>query len=132
MTRIPQAIFVALAAAVLLASGCGRVRPVDLCDRFQHEDPAVRTAAALEVGRTGNREGLSYLVDRLTDPEPEVRFAAIMALRRITGQTMGYRYHDRPAAQADAVARWRQWLRSTRGGVPASRPASRPAPGKGA
>jgi hypothetical protein len=39
-----------------------------------------------------------------------VRFAAIVALEKITGTDRGYRYWA-PAAQRDeAIARWRQWL----------------------
>jgi hypothetical protein len=108
-------------------------RPFDpqrltLYERFQSEDPSDRMEAAIEAGRWRDRKSVPYLVDRLTDSEPEVRFAAIHALQRITGTTRGYRYYKSSAERGEAVRRWRQWLAGGRAtGQPASRPASRPA-----
>jgi hypothetical protein len=42
-----------------------------------------------------------------------------MSLQKITGQTMGYRYYDPPQERAEAVQRWRQWLKD-RGAPPAA------------
>jgi len=95
--------------------------------RFQSEDPSVRMAAVLQVGRQKDRKSAPYLVDRLTDAEAEVRFAAIFALQRITGTTRGYRYYESSARRGEAVQRWRAWLAGRPESQPASQPASRPA-----
>lgn len=95
-----------------------------LYERFQDEDPSVRMKAVLRAGRWKDRESVPYLVDRLTDGEAEVRFAAILALRRITDETFGYRYYEPAAKREQAVRRWRQWLR---GGRRSARPATGPA-----
>jgi hypothetical protein len=139
----PAALFLALA----LAGGCqpeqpdrpdraddpNALKPVGrwlgstrrtLYERFQDEDPSVRMKAVLRAGRWKDRESMPYLVDRLTDGEAEVRFAAILALRRITDETFGYRYYESAAKREQAVRRWRQWLH---GGRPASGPATSPA-----
>ena len=94
---------------------------------FQSEDPSVRMAAVLQVGRQKDRKSAPYLVDRLTDAEAEVRFAAIFALQRITGTTRGYRYYESSARRGEAVQRWRAWLAGRPESQPASQPASRPA-----
>lgn len=74
----------------------------------------------MRAAEAGNREALPYLVDRLTDSERAVRMYAILALRRLTGQTLGYCYYDPPAERDVAVARWRRWLAKQPGA--ASRP----------
>ncbi len=65
-----------------------------------------------------------YLVDRLSDTEEDVRFYAFLALRRITGETMGYEYFSPPQKRAEAIQRWRAWLSA---GRPAEMPTSFPA-----
>ena len=85
--------------------------------------------AVLRAGRWKDRQSVPYLVDRLTDSEAEVRFAAIVALRRITDETFGYRYYEPSAKREQAVRRWRDWLRDDR---PATGPATAPATGPAA
>ena len=78
--------------------------------RLQSRDKDVRIEAILQAGRQKDAKAVPYLVDRLGDGYAEVRFAAIVALEKITQTDRGYRYWA-PAAQRDeAIARWRQWL----------------------
>ncbi len=79
--------------------------------------------AVLQAGREKDTGSVPYLVDRLTDAEAEVRFAAILALRQITGTARGYRYYEPPAKRDEAVGRWRSWLAGRAAGQPASQPA---------
>ena len=72
-------------------------------------------------------KAVPYLVDRLSDCEREVRLFAIVSLERITGQTMGFRDYDCPAKQAEAIDRWRQWLRNPKA-TSAPAPKESPAP----
>jgi HEAT repeat protein len=95
----------------------------ELYRRFQSEDPALRMHAVLQAGRENDTKAVPYLVDRLTDSEAEVRFAAILALRRITGTARGYRYYEPPTKRDEAVQRWRSWLEGRAGGPPATQPA---------
>lgn len=92
-------------------------------ERLQHEDPAVRIKAVLDAGRWKDAKALPYLVDRLTDSEAEVRFLAVLALRRITGVEHGYLYYKSALERAEAVGRWRAWLASRASGGSASRAA---------
>jgi len=99
-----------------------------LYQKFQHEDPSVRISAIVQAERLGDAKAFPYLVDRLTDSEADVRFFAIVALKRITGRGMGYRYYDSPAKRAEAVMRWRNWLKGRRGVQAPARPGKEPGP----
>jgi len=96
----------------LLAGGCAE----PLSDRLQSEDPSVRLAAIAEVGKWNlDKAGpyLSLVVEQLGYSEDDVRFYAYLALQKITGQTMGYCYYERPDSprNVQAVGRWREWLK---------------------
>lgn len=119
-------LFCCLAFAAVVLTGCqppagpGWQASVGL----QSENPSDRIAAAVDAGNRKVTSMVPLLVDRLEDPEPDVRFAAIGALQRITGQDLGYRFFAPPAERSAAVARWRQWLKDPKA---TSRPTSAPA-----
>ena len=98
---------------LVLGSGC-IAGDANLYQKFQAEDPSLRIEAALEAARAGDPKALPYLVDRLEDSEPDVRFFSFQALKELTGKTMGWKYYGRPALRAVAVSKWRQWLRQER------------------
>jgi hypothetical protein len=96
---------------------------------LQQVDPQVRVEAIAEASRTRDAGALPYLVDRLSDTEVEVRFAAIEALRLQAGTTLGYLPYGASARQQGPIGRWRQWL-AGRTGV-ATRPAVAGVPAAG-
>jgi len=85
-----------------------------LYGRLQSSDRNVRIEAAVEAGRRKDAKAVPYLIDRLSDGYAEVRFAAVVALQKITGTSRGYRYWAPTAEREEAVARWRDWLRKGR------------------
>jgi HEAT repeat protein len=99
-----------------VAAAAGRAEPDErsLHGRLQSSDKDVRMEAILEAGRTRDAGSVSLLVERLSDGYPEVRFAAGVALEKITGTSRGYRYWAGPAERDEAVARWRRWLSEDR------------------
>lgn len=103
------AFFLCLCAAVGL-TGCEPIQ-ADSYRGFEDDDPAARLAAITRAGRTRDEQAIPYLVDRLTDSEPEVCFFAIVALRKITGRTFGYRHYQPRRLRAEAVLKWRQWVK---------------------
>jgi hypothetical protein len=92
--------------------GCGWIGQKSLPQRLQSEDPAERLDAVVEAENQRSRRAVPYLVDRLSDSEREVRMFAAVALRRITGEDMGYRHYDPASERREAIDRWRQWVRS--------------------
>lgn len=109
-----------------LASGCGPVRPAARLD-MQSREVGGRIAAIKAAAEAEDRAKVPQLVDRLDDEDPAVRFAAILALERITGERLGYRYGDPPEARAEAVARWRRAMTEANG---AAMPPNPPGPGQ--
>jgi hypothetical protein len=67
--------------------------------------PAIQKAAAER-----NEKAVPALVSQLNNDDPAVRFYAINALQRITGQTFGYVFYDEADQRKPAIERWRQWL----------------------
>ena len=104
-------VLLAILALALAACGC---QPQTIAQPLQSDNPQVRIDAAVEAGRTRDQAAVPYLVDRLNDSEPDVRFFSFIALKKITGQTFGWNYASPPADRDAAVQRWRQWLKEGR------------------
>lgn len=101
------------AVATLVLSGCGG--PFDRKMRLSDLDspnPAVRIMAIKWAGDNKASSAIPRLVDFLQDEDTSVRFFAIEALRRITGTDNGYDYKASPQLRAEAVERWREFLKS--------------------
>jgi len=88
---------------------------VEIAEALQAEDPARRIEGCILAKRAKESRAAPLLVDRLEEGESDVRFYAIDALKGITGRTHGYRYYAGPARRAEAVKRWRQWLKQQAG-----------------
>lgn len=108
--KLLQAILpVAVGLWVFSVGGCGN-SDENIYAHLQHEDPSVRIEAIHRAGQVRNTGAVPFLVDRLTDSQVDVRFFTIIALEKITGKTMGYRYYDPPGKRIEAVQRWRELL----------------------
>jgi hypothetical protein len=104
---------VALAACAIAwgalapAGGCTAPRrPLVVTD----PDPSVKIPAYKKAVRTKDRAAAKQLVADLDSDDPAVRFYAIGALERMTGERFGYRYYDADQDRRTAVAKWNQWL----------------------
>lgn len=94
---------------------------------FRSVDPQERTAALLESVRTDDGESIPDLIIMLESGDPAQRMLAADALRRLTGEDLGYRHYDPPAARAIAADAWRRWWTDrTRAERHAVRPAQTP------
>lgn len=78
--------------------------------KLQSDAPADRIGGIVQAARENRTDALPYLVDRLSDTEPEVRLFAAVALRRMTGESFGYRHYAAEAERDRAVVAWRDWL----------------------
>jgi hypothetical protein len=91
----------------MLVGGCFSPDPPSInSDSPPSAIPAIKAAAA-----SNDRTAIPRLIEDLNDPDSAIRFAAIQALEKITGQTLDYRYYDEEPARRPAVQRWRQWLK---------------------
>ena len=87
--------------------------------RLESPDPAdrIRTILAVAAAPAGvdRQEVTAALVDRLDDEDEAVRFFAIAALDRLTGERFGYRSWSPLEARRSAVDRWRAYVSGARG-----------------
>ena len=77
---------------------------------LQSDDPSQRINSAVQAGTSRDLNAVPLLVDRLSDSDSDVRFYAILSLRKITGTDMGFHYYDPPEQREQAIGQWRQWL----------------------
>lgn len=94
-------------AVLLCAPAC--TAPVTTAD-IQSPDAERRLLAIRAAAQRGDRQALPLIVDRLEDEDDAVRFSAILALERLTGQRMGYQYSRPPETQREAIGRWRRYV----------------------
>jgi HEAT repeat protein len=97
-----------LAGGFMLGAGCGKTNSrADI----QSADAGQRILAIKAAGDRRDLSAVPLLIDRLDDEDEGVRFYAILALERITGDRLGYDYRAGPERQARAVERWRRYVR---------------------
>ena len=101
------------AAAILWLSGCRGPfdHKIGLSD-LDSPNPAVRVVAIKWAGDNKISSAIPRLVDFLHDEDSSVRFFAIEALQRITGTDNGYDYKASPKLRAEAVERWREFMKT--------------------
>ena len=73
-------------------------------------DPSASIPAIQEAARKKDRSAVPALIKQLSSDDPAVRFYAIEALKKITGQTMDYHYYEDAEERKEAVRRWDKWL----------------------
>jgi hypothetical protein len=79
---------------------------------IQSERPHERIRAIHQAGELRDEKAVALLVDRLEDEDEGVRFYAILALDRITGDRFGYDYAAPIDRRAESVNRWREFART--------------------
>jgi hypothetical protein len=97
--------------ATLTIGGCAVTPdPVgDVMTSLQSTDPSLRTRAVVKAGNEQDARAIPLLIDRLEDSDSGVRMFAGMALRKITGEDMEWRFYEANRKRHEAVKRWRQW-----------------------
>jgi len=116
-TRLPFQVF--LVTLGLIHGACAPPAG-DLIERLENRDPLLRIRAITEITRTEQKELVPNLVDRLSDDDAAVRFAAMFALDELTGTRLGYRYSAPLSERMKAVEAWRQYLEQQISSPPAS------------
>ena len=95
----------AFLAATALAGCDASVAP-----SFDDPTPQARIGALGRAASSGDLSSVPRCVENLSSDDAAVRMAAAGALRRLTGETLGYRF-DAPAKErAEAIDRWRAWV----------------------
>src|SRR5207253_2825000 len=71
--------------------------------KLTNPDPSGMIPAIKQAARSHDQRAVPYLVKDLESDDPAVRFYAIEALRRITGQDFGYVYYGDEDAREPAL-----------------------------
>jgi len=101
----------------LCALSCIRSEPP-----LGRQDPAYKIPAMKSAVGNKDAAAIPRLIDALDSDDSAVRLYAIIALEKLTGQTLDYEFYaDRPDRQP-AIQRWKQWLTGQR---PTTQPATR-------
>jgi hypothetical protein len=118
MKKVVAFILMVIGVTVVVA-GCVASTPTagTIYQRLQSEDPAVRSEAIVEAGKTKNAKTVPLLIDRLSDTQPDIRMFAGVALRKITGKDFGWQSWDSRTDRDQAIRRWRQWAKKTASAV---------------
>lgn len=117
---------VALVAG-LVAPGCTLPRaPRSLVDT----DPTAKIPAIKSTADGNDQQSVDKLVAELNSDDPAIRFYAIRALQRLTGESLGYRYFDDEIEREPALRRWDAWLKAQNpaSDTPGTPPATQPTP----
>lgn len=78
---------------------------------IQSPDPDRRIRAIRAAADANDKQTIPLLVDRLEDEDSGVRFFAIVALERMTGERFGYDYGQPAWERAKSVEQWRAYVR---------------------
>jgi len=95
-------------------AGCAAPREAPVVG---HPSPEVNIAAMRRAARDRDVTAAKSLVHELESDDPAVRFYAINALQRLTGERRGYEFFAPEEKRAEAVERWKQWLESQKNGA---------------
>ncbi len=90
----------------MLIVGCARPVGRGIAD----DDASFKIPAIKSAVSEKNAKAIPQLVEDLDSEDAAVRFYAIEGLRRLTGETFGYRFYDNEADRREAVEKWKQWL----------------------
>lgn len=93
-----------LGVVTALAS-CG---PPAIEGGFDSANPSAKIYAIEHAARDNDRSAIPHIIAQLESDDPAVRSVAIAALKRMTGQTYGYRDYDPPCVRREAIDRWEQ------------------------
>ena len=104
----PTAAIPSLARGLCVATlaGCGSF----VGGSFDDPAPQARIEAIERASAADDRGALPRIVENLSSDDAAVRMAAIGALRRMTGETLGYRFEDPEVERRAAIDRWKKWL----------------------
>ncbi|MDP9174000.1 MAG: hypothetical protein M3O30_09065 [Planctomycetota bacterium] len=97
-------VFVSCAAL----GGCFSPDPKSLTS----DSPASKIPAIKDAAATHNTRAIPGLIADLDSNDSAIRFAAITALKDITGETFDYHYYDDQPLREPAVKRWEEWLKA--------------------
>jgi len=81
---------------------------------FDEADPGARIRAIQQASGQEDRQSLGKLIEALDSDDPAVRFLAVRALEKRTGQTFGYEHFASRSDREAAMKSWQDWFERTK------------------
>ena len=78
---------------------------------LKSENPAAKIPAIKTAVEDKDLSNVRQFIKDLENDDPAVRFYSISALEKLTGQTFGYQYFVDEDKRAQAVEKWKAWLK---------------------
>ena len=97
------------AISLVALAGCASTGPYRA--RISSEQAAERILGIRAAAQSKDWGAVPLIVDRLEDEDEAVRFYAILALERITGERFGYDYARSSFERAASVSKWRSYIK---------------------
>jgi hypothetical protein len=101
--------FVLCGLAVLTTVALAACAPSATEGGFANPAPGARIYAIEDAVTFNRRDQIPQIVECLCSDDDLLRFMAIGALQRMTGQDLGYQFDDPEPLRFAAYQRWRQW-----------------------
>lgn len=92
--------------SLVVLSGCA---PSATEGGFSNPAPGARLYAIEDAVKFNRRDKIPQIVECLCSDDELLRYLAIGALQRMTGQDLGYQFDDQEPLRFMAYQRWRQW-----------------------
>ena len=83
---------------------------------FDAASPGARSKAIQTAAITGDFSAIPRIVEQLDSDDPAIRMLAIESLKRLTGETYGYKHYDPAYVRNEAIVKWVKAVES--GSVP--------------
>lgn len=80
------------------------------------KDTNVRWFIVATIGEIGTDKAIGPLIVGLLDSEEKIRLAAVISLRKITGENFDYDHRARRDERAEAIRSWQQWYQREKKG----------------
>ena len=119
MLRLRGVVLTVALAVCSAVTACGGNRGTAI-QQLESRNPTDRVQGIIALTQAGNGDAggggplpsgsvVPLFVDRLEDEDEAVRFYAILALEKLTGTRLGYRYGDPVDLRRRAIERWRRY-----------------------
>ncbi len=108
----PSQLIVPILWLLAVVPGCSSTNDPatgDLKLDLQHRDPRIRVDATRQAVDEKRLELIYLLIDNLSHRDDAVRFYTAIAIRKLSGQDLGYLPYATPEERDAAVIRWKEW-----------------------
>ncbi len=76
------------------------------------DDASFKIPAIKQAAEKNDKSAIPQLIKDLDSDDAAVRFYAIEALEKLTGENLDYHYYNNELERRPAIQRWNEWLKN--------------------